>query len=229
MGCRGHWNLQVNSLCHQRLIVNLCLHCFLEKWYRRCHPSGRIRPPDDKYIWQEIKQLLESADITEGWEPVPVPNPIHANLDYVYTLDHDAGILIISSWGEFEGTLMPIAVQIDFSRLHEASENPIPHALEQPRPIFNKRINSTVEAQIEPPVSRTLDIDFGIPSPMNELQQGFFTDFVFTWRSYIDDPFTWRYRSPSSIRYVLPYCVLQPGTSKCLSISTVIFQSPLPR
>ena len=140
--------------------------------------------------------MLDSADITEGWEPVPLPNPIHANLDYVYMVDHDAGILIISSWGEFEGTWMPITVQIDFSRLQQASENPIPHVLKQPWSIFNDRIDSTVEAQIESPVSCTLDIDFGILSPMNELQQGFFTDFVFAWRSYINDLFTWRYCSP---------------------------------
>lgn len=31
---------------------------------------------------------------------------------------------------------------------------------------------------------------------MNELQERFFTDFVFIWRFYIGDPLTWRYDSP---------------------------------
>ncbi|KAJ6186120.1 hypothetical protein N7519_007421 [Penicillium mononematosum] len=42
----------------------------------------------------------------------------------------------------------------------------------------------------------TFEIDFGIPTPMNELQGRFFTDLVFIWRFYVDDPSTWRYDSP---------------------------------
>lgn len=42
----------------------------------------------------------------------------------------------------------------------------------------------------------TFELDFGMPTPMNELQGRFFTDLVFIWRFYIDDPSTWRYDSP---------------------------------
>ena len=55
----------------------------------------------------------------------------------------------------------------------------------------NCKSNKAQEKQYEP-----FEIDFGIPTPMNELQERFFTDFVLMWRFYVDDPSTWGYHSP---------------------------------
>lgn len=70
------------------------------KWFRLCHPRGRISPPDDLSTFQLIKQIHEKPDIMKQWEMIPFPSPLHSNLDYVYTIDQDAGAFIISLWKE---------------------------------------------------------------------------------------------------------------------------------
>ena len=56
---------------------------------------------------------------------VPFPSPLHSNLDYVYTINQDAGAFIISLWDALDGSLMPKAVSVDLARLYEASDPPI--------------------------------------------------------------------------------------------------------
>lgn len=129
------------------------------------------------------------------WESVPFRNPIHPNLDYVYTVDQDAGLFIISLWKELNGVLRPKAIRIDLAELCASSRLFIKHSLEQPTYMIE---DSTCRSK--PPSSErlafgALDINLGIPTPMNELQERFFTDFVFIWRHYIDDHLTWRYSS----------------------------------
>lgn len=141
--------------------------------------------------------MLNDHDSLQRWESVPFPSPIHTSLDYVYTIDQDAGFFIISLWDE----LTPSAIRIDLARIHEAPESFITCPLQQhPRYVSGDDDETDTcesqKTQVETPVSRVLDIDFGVPSPLNELQGQLFTDFVFVWRSYIDDPLTWRYSSP---------------------------------
>lgn len=42
---------------------------------------------------------------------------------------------------------------------------------------------------------KSLHIPADLPTAITELQQQFFLDFVFLWRSWIDDPYTWHYGS----------------------------------
>ncbi|KAL4801806.1 hypothetical protein BDV18DRAFT_167171 [Aspergillus unguis] len=172
MVCRGLWNLHINN-----------------KWYRLCHPRGRTSPPDDESTLCTIISLRDSPDNLEGWEPVPFPSPIHSNLDYVYTVDRDGGSFIISLWDELDGLLMPLAVRMDLDSIHQVSDLAI-----SDRPYLDiTKYTAPNEAQTGP--FKTLELDIGIATAINELQAQLFTDFVFAWRPYIDDPLTWRCES----------------------------------
>lgn len=81
---------------------------------------------------------------------------------------------------------------MDLTGIYEAPSLSINY-LRQPQYV-DRKCTEANEAQVER--FKTLEMDIGIPTPMNELQGRFFTDFVFIWRSYIDDPLTWRYDSP---------------------------------
>ena len=127
----------------------------------------------------------------------PCPSPIHSNVDYVYTIDHDAGVLIISLWGEPGGILVPTAIRIDLARFHEEDLSlSISHPLPRPEYLVGDSISVVNGFQYESLDSEMLTFDFGTPTLMNELQKLLFTDFVFLWRFYIDDPLTWRYSFP---------------------------------
>ncbi|KAJ5326203.1 uncharacterized protein N7506_009305 [Penicillium brevicompactum] len=157
------------------------------KWYRFYHPRGRISPPDDESTLRTIKHLCDKPDNLEGWEPVPFSSPIHSNLDYIYTVN------TISLWSELDGLLAPSAVQMDLTKIHEISSINY-HLMRKPPYMSGGYICESDKAQTKQ--FETFEIDFGIPTPMNELQERFFIDLVFISRFYIDDPSTWRYNSP---------------------------------
>ena len=140
-----------------------------------------------------IKKLCDKPDNLEGWEPVPFPSPIHSNLDYVYTVDLDAGTFTISLWSEFDGLLTPSATRMDLAKIHKISSINY-HMVQKPQYLVCEYVCESNNAQAKQ--FETCEMDFGIPTPMNELQGRFFTDLVFIWRFYIDDPSTWRYNSP---------------------------------
>lgn len=140
-----------------------------------------------------VKHLCDKPDNLEGWEPVPFPSPIHSNLDYIYTVDIDSGTLTISLWSELDGLLALSAARMDLAKIHETSSINY-HIVRKPPYMFHEYIcesNKTQAKQFE-----TFEMDLGIPTPMNELQGRFFTDLVFIWRFYVDDPLTWKYDSP---------------------------------
>jgi hypothetical protein len=140
-----------------------------------------------------IKHLCDKPDNLEGWEPVPFSSPIHSNLDYIYTVDIDAGTFTISLWNELDGLLAPSAVRMNLAKIHEISSINY-HMMRKPQYMLSEYICESNKAQAKQ--FETFEIDFGIPTPMNELQGRFFTDLVFIWRFYVDDPSTWRYNSP---------------------------------
>lgn len=126
------------------------------------------------------------------WEAVPFPSPLHSDLHYVYTIDQDARTFTISFWKGLDGLLAPSLVTMNLIRLYNRSSLP-KNCLRWSRHVNRKYI----KANDAPADSfKTLEIDIGIPTPMNELQEQFFTDFVFFWRSYFDDPLAWKYDSP---------------------------------
>ncbi|KAJ5544789.1 hypothetical protein N7461_007093, partial [Penicillium sp. DV-2018c] len=163
------------------------------KWYRLYHPQGRISPPDYESTLRTIKHLCGKPDDLEGWEPVPFPSPIHSNLDYIYTVDIDAGTFTITLWEEIDGILAPLAAQMDLAKIHEISSINH-HMMQKPQYTLSEYTCESNKAQAKQ--LKTFEIDFGIPTPMNELQERFFTDLVFIWRFYVDDSSTWRYNSP---------------------------------
>ncbi|CAG8907100.1 unnamed protein product [Penicillium egyptiacum] len=149
MECRGLWNLHING-----------------KWYRFHRPRGRMSPPDDESILRTIKYLRDKPDNLEGWEPVPFPSPIHSNLDYVHTVDLDAGTFTISLWGELDGLLTPSETRMDLAKIHDTSSINY-HVVRKPQYMFSEYICESNKTQAKQ--FKTFEMDFGIPTPMNEL------------------------------------------------------------
>ncbi|EED13563.1 hypothetical protein TSTA_098200 [Talaromyces stipitatus ATCC 10500] len=110
-------------------------------------------------------------------------NPLHSNLDYVYIVDRDAGALIIPLWKVENKSLRPAAIRIDLSKFYETSGLIIMTSLEQSSYVSDDQTSRKSMTPSESLVYGTLTLNFGPPTPMNELQEQFFTDFVFIcWR-----------------------------------------------
>ncbi|KAE8423510.1 hypothetical protein BDV36DRAFT_279048 [Aspergillus pseudocaelatus] len=177
MGCRGYG-----------LYTSI-----VRKWYRSFHPRALISHPDDKRTLRTVREALDKPSDLEGWMLSPCPSPIQSNLDYVYTIDHDADVFIISLWGEPDGILVPTAIRVDLTRFHEEDFS---LSINHPLPRSEYLVGDSISVVNSCPYTLLLNLEFGLPTPMNELQERFFTAFVFLWRFYIDDPLTWRYTSP---------------------------------
>lgn len=169
-------------------------HILLGKWYRLYRPRGRISYPDDELTLRTVKQLCDKPDNLEGWEPVPFSSPIHSNANYMYIVDIDAGTFTISLWSVLDGILVPSAARMDLAKIHEISSINYPMAEKPQQYRFSEYIYESNKAQAKQ--FEALEMDFGFPTPMNELQGRFFTDLVFIWRFYVNDPSTWRCNSP---------------------------------
>ncbi|KAJ5739566.1 hypothetical protein N7533_012350 [Penicillium manginii] len=166
------------------------------KWYRLSRAQGRMSPPADDSTVHTVIHLCNNLkpENLQRWEPVPFPSPMHSSLDWIYTVDIDAGTLTISSMSEWRGLLAPSpSLPLDLAEIYETYSID-GWTVRKPRYMFGEDIRESNEAQAKQ--FETFEMDLGIPSPMNELQGRFFTDLVFVWRFWIDDPSTWRYNSP---------------------------------
>lgn len=142
---------------------------------------------------QRIKSILASLDNLKEWEPVQFPSPLHSNLDYVYTIDVDAGTLAISRWEKVDGVSQPFPRQMQLSCLDETEGIDLYSLPEAKREIpepEEENPSAIPEIALE-----ALDLYPGPPTALNELQFQLCRNFCFIWRHFIDDPTTWRYPS----------------------------------
>ncbi|RDW70567.1 uncharacterized protein DSM5745_08078 [Aspergillus mulundensis] len=138
-----------------------------------------------------IKEFIQKSELRDGWEPVPCPSPLHSTLSYVYTIDIDSDILTISEW---ISELTPMATRLNLTRALETTCLPLMDFVPVSKAVINPA--SAGNRSSESPSNEVLRLDIGMPTPMNELQEQFLTDFLFLWRFYIDDPLTWYFDSP---------------------------------
>lgn len=195
--CLEDSGIYVSMVSGTRYLRFTDAHKFLGKWYRLAHPRGRISLPEDKFTLQTLKNVLDKPDDLKNWEAVPCPSPLHSDLSYVYTIDKDANLFMISMWKMIDGSLTPTTVQTDLTKLYESSNPSIESILQEPQYAFRDNASETKEVESAPVISGPLMVELGIPTPLNELQEQLSIDFVFLWRFYIDDPLTWRHDSPA--------------------------------
>ncbi|RJE23424.1 hypothetical protein PHISCL_04232 [Aspergillus sclerotialis] len=153
-----------------------------------------------------VLQLQEAKNKPDGWEEVSFPSPPHSSLDYVYTVDLDTAFITISTWTKTDG-ILPSVFRINPAEVHEAPDLSLESLLQKASRPLERFLNLTYGKQTEYIVSGDLKINFDPPTPLNELQYRFFTDFIFQWRFYIDDHILWQY--PSTLLNILVIAVLR--------------------
>ncbi|KAE8142930.1 hypothetical protein BDV38DRAFT_293399 [Aspergillus pseudotamarii] len=170
MVTRGLWNLRVDG-----------------KWYRSFNPPrGRITSPNTPATLQAIRKIIQETSVN-SWEPVPFPTPLHIDLDYVYNIDKDSGILTITQWDGVEGVLTRLVRQAKLSEVQDSSLATIEVILKtvEDFPIQHNTQHDQTQS------SAALKVDIGTPTSLNELQFRLFTDLVLLWKFYFDDVASW--------------------------------------
>ncbi|KAE8345543.1 hypothetical protein BDV24DRAFT_148135 [Aspergillus arachidicola] len=170
MVTRGLWNLHGDG-----------------KWYLSFHPPrGRITSPDSPATLKAIRNII-SATTFNDWESVPFPTPLHIDFDYVYKIDKDLGILIITKWSGADGVLSRLVRQAKLAEIQDPSLITVEVVLRNVEDFLKQY--STQDDQTQS--FAALKVDIGIPSSLNEHQFRFFPDFVLLWKFYFDDVATW--------------------------------------
>lgn len=164
------------------------------KWYRWFHPPrGQSSSPDTPTTLKTIHQILSRSDNFK-WDSIPFPTPLHFQLDYVYTIDKDAGHFTVTQWKTVNGALYPRARRTTLASIRETSLSTIDTLLDDVAGVSKHNNHSLNDSNDETDVQHLLD-SFGIkpsiPPRLNELQFQLFTDFIFTWRLYFDDTSNW--------------------------------------
>ncbi|KAJ6184862.1 hypothetical protein N7519_006163 [Penicillium mononematosum] len=180
MVTRGLWNLHADG-----------------KWYRWFHPPrGQSSSPDSPTTLTTIRKILSRSD-TFKWDTVPFPTPLHIELDYVYSIDEDAGYFTVTQWTGEDGTLYPQTRRATLDSIRETSLETIESLLEE---VVEMPEHNDHELSDETDVQHLLksfQIKPNIPAQLNELQFQLFTDFVFIWRFYFDGTPTWENSFPT--------------------------------
>ncbi|KAI9368861.1 hypothetical protein BJX61DRAFT_550061 [Aspergillus egyptiacus] len=175
MVTRGLWNLHVDG-----------------RWYRAFHPPrGQSSAPDTPSTLETLRRILSHSDKFK-WEMVPFPIPLHIQLDYVYTIDRDAGHLTVVKWDVLDGAIVRRTQRANLTNMQNTSLRSVDSLLEDvagapeltPDASFGGDV--LVDQWLQPS---------GIHVPLNELQFQLFTHFVFTWRFYFDDMSAWEFPS----------------------------------
>ncbi|KAK2794273.1 hypothetical protein FQN52_008631 [Onygenales sp. PD_12] len=164
------------------------------------YERSRIPSPHGPGLARQIQAIITSLDNLQEWGLVLFPGPLQSNLDYVYTIDVDAGTLTITRWESVEGLPQPFPRQIQLSRLNESQEV-ILDSLDRATAEISEREDET-EA-ISAVTLNEFDIQPGPPTALNGLQFRLFLDFCFVWRSFIDDPSTWQCHSAASHTFAI--------------------------
>ncbi|PYI36997.1 hypothetical protein BP00DRAFT_411094 [Aspergillus indologenus CBS 114.80] len=175
MGNRGLWNQQKDG-----------------KWYRFFDAPRAIISPESPATLRALQLwAADTFDLTP-WELVPFPTPLHSDLDVVYTIDKDRGLVTVAQWESTDGVSSRLTRQVELANIYDPSFRTLDavladkgNAVEQlriPRPRL-PAIFPAMNWPIEP------------PTPLNELQFRCFVDFVRLWRFYLDDLAGWSDRS----------------------------------
>ncbi|OQE91273.1 hypothetical protein PENNAL_c0010G07453, partial [Penicillium nalgiovense] len=104
----------------------------------------------------------------------------------------DAGTFTLSKRSAVDGVLTPQAFEASLAEICEASSisvNSLRQTCRPPIPVSEKDYSQFDSVSLE------WNLPMHLPTVMIELQQQFFLDFIFLWRSWIDDPITWHYGS----------------------------------
>lgn len=164
------------------------------KWYRWFYPPrGQSSSPDSPTTLKTIHEILSRSDKFK-WETVSFPTPLHFQLDYIYTIDEDAGHFTVTHWKGMDGAIYPRVRRATLASIRETPLSTIDTLLDdvvgvsEPNDYSPSGLNDETNVQY---LLESFQIKPTIPAQLNELQFQLFADFVFTWRFYFDDTSTW--------------------------------------
>lgn len=156
-------------------------------------PRGQSSSSCTPTTLKTIRQILSRSDKFK-WDSVPFPTPLHLHLDYVYTIDENAGHFTITQWKSVDRALYPRVRRATLASIQETSLSAIGTLLDDVVGVSKRNDHSLTDLNNETDVQhllKTFEVKPSVPERLNELQFQLFTDFVFTWRFYFDDISTW--------------------------------------
>ncbi|PYH85349.1 hypothetical protein BO82DRAFT_389474 [Aspergillus uvarum CBS 121591] len=171
MGNRGLWNQHKDG-----------------KWYRFFDAPRAIISPESPATLRVLQLwAADTFDLTP-WELVPFPSPLHSDLEVVYTIDKDCGLLTVAQWDSTNGVPSRLTRQIKLIEIYDPSIRTLDAVLaERGNVVEQLRILRPHPPAILPAMNWTIEP----PTPLNELQFRCFVDFVRLWRFYLDDLSGW--------------------------------------
>lgn len=195
MVTRGLWNLHVDGMNFPwPNTVSKVTNIVVGKWYRWFHPPrGQSSSPDSPTTLKTIHEIISRSGKFK-WETVSFPTPLHFQLDYIYTIDEDAGHFIVTQWKGMNGALYSRVRRATLASMRETPLSTIETLLDDVVGVYEPNDYSPSSLNDETDVQHLLksfQIKSTIPAQLNGLQFQLFTDFVFTWRFYFDDTSIW--------------------------------------
>ncbi|PIG88594.1 hypothetical protein AARAC_001021 [Aspergillus arachidicola] len=165
-------------------VVGICT--IIARWLPGVSGTYMAMENDSPATLKAIRNII-SATTFNDWESVPFPTPLHIDFDYVYKIDKDLGILIITKWSGADGVLSRLVRQAKLAEIQDPSLITVEVVLRNVEDFLKQY--STQDDQTQS--FAALKVDIGIPSSLNEHQFRFFPDFVLLWKFYFDDVATW--------------------------------------
>lgn len=130
-----------------------------------------------------VKQINDRTIDLAKWERVPFPSPLDRYVNVVYTVDSDAGTFTLSRWSP-DGLRAPLAFEASLADICGTSSISIDSLQLKSRPSVPS-FEQSYSQQFDLVDLKPLNIRAVLPTPMLELQQQFFIDFVFLWSSWV--------------------------------------------
>ncbi|BCS13406.1 hypothetical protein ALUC_51452A [Aspergillus luchuensis] len=169
------------------------------RWFR-CY---EVYGPDHKYgsdrpeALKIIKQLCEEPDKLDEWEEAQFPAPVGALAGIVYTVNLDAGTLVVSYLDFPDNDPQTVTDWYDLHTVREASNLSAAGLREEPKELPTHAPEEIMNNGLAQPPLEPLHLRLDIPTFLNELQARLFIDLMWAWRWHICDPITMRYDSPA--------------------------------
>ncbi|KAJ5627045.1 hypothetical protein N7528_004472 [Penicillium herquei] len=162
------------------------------KWYCSKGLSARL---DEGELLHNFKKIYENQIDLDEWIEIPFPYPLAVGYPLAITVNHDTGIINVRVWNakgaQWAAPYTPRSFEADLATVCNGTAFALETWHQEIGQYCLPATCTDGPSDSEFTVLSDLPFKMQLPSTMFELQQQFFMDFLFVWRNWIGDPFTW--------------------------------------